>query len=283
MREVPATPSCVGVRRLEMHWNGIVNACLDTSRGQFLLPLCPIRATYRINMVDVPVKVGRLRCLNFGAGEGAVVTLSNRPARLRPFLQMAQLNTQHRALDPLHAKVVPFDDVMIFLFRPPIPQYSDLSRVLGIARSYHSGLAIRAEVFSRVEAKTRDIPETAYPAPLVFGTVGLRRVFNDDQSMFFCNRNDRIHICRLAVKMDRYHGSRFGRYRGLELCRIQIECVGIDVDVNRRSSGIMDRCRRCDKCEWNRNDLVTWANARGEQGQVQCAGARIDTNRVPST
>ena len=98
--------------------------------------------------------------------------------------------------------------MVIFLFRSPIAQHSDLFRILGIVGCHHTGLAVGAEVFAWVEAKASHVAQAADAAPLVFRAMRLRRILNDDQAVL-SRKLERLDPCPPAGRIDE-PGSRPG-------------------------------------------------------------------------
>ena len=94
-----------------------------------------------------------------------VVASSNRTARLRPSLQMRQLDVQNRALQAVHPAVDAFHHMLALAAvtserRHPIGQ----SLVIGHGAA---GIAVSSQVLSRIERKGGHVPESSHDLSLV--------------------------------------------------------------------------------------------------------------------
>ena len=61
----------------------------------------------------------------------------------------------------------------------------------GVVCDHRPGLAKRTEVLSGIETKATRVADGARPAPLVFGPVGLRSIFDNEEVMRARNLKDR--------------------------------------------------------------------------------------------
>src|SRR5438067_1649185 len=121
----------------------------------------------------------------------------------RPRLEVAQLDAENRALQPLHPVVVAPQHVVVLLRLTPVAQHADRLGVAGVARRDEAAFAAGAKVLARIEAETREVADAADAAAAVLRAVRLARVFDDDQIALARDGENRIHIGGLSVDVDR--------------------------------------------------------------------------------
>ena len=127
---------------------------------------------------------------------------------LVPVLQPHQLDAEHRGLDGIETAVIALDVVKIFLRLPVIPDHADLLRHLFVLGHDGAGLAEGAEVLAGVEAKAAGCAQGSCFFAFVRGAVGLAGVFDDNEVELASDFEDRVHVGRLAVKVDGDYGLR---------------------------------------------------------------------------
>src|ERR1700730_1722168 len=96
---------------------------------------------------------------NPAVGEQCAVTRCGCTTAFRPSPEMAQLYSQHCALQTLKAHVVAFKDVLILFLAAPVAQHAPLACKFRVGRDPHPAFAIGAEVLSGIEAKAAEIAE----------------------------------------------------------------------------------------------------------------------------
>src|SRR5438093_7776840 len=74
-----------------------------------------------------------------------------------------------------------------------------------MVRDDHAAFA-RRHVLRRVEGEARRVAEVARLLPVVFGAVGLGRVLDDWDAVFLRRVDDRFHVRRLPVEVERDDG-----------------------------------------------------------------------------
>src|SRR5262245_43355613 len=168
--------------------------------------------------------------------------------------------------------------MMVLPLRTPVAQHSDRPGVVGIIGYDHSAFAIRPEVLSGVEAKATHVRQAPGPTPLVLGTVRLTSILDHREAATPSDLQDRGHVSRLPIQVHRDDRFRPLRDGGFDDLRVDIERLRIDVDEHRPRTGVADRRYRRDKREWNGDDLVAWADVRGEQREVKGARPRVDAD-----
>src|SRR5438128_108202 len=105
------------------------------------------------------------------------------------------------------------------------------------------------EVLGWIKAEAGSITHRACPLPMVAGAMCLCGIFDDLKTMSLRDREHRVHIGGLAVKMDRYDGSAVGAKMTLDLIRIDVVSPWIDIHKNRR-------CPRMNNCFSGGNKAV---------------------------
>src|SRR5688572_15742603 len=100
-----------------------------------------------------------------GVSQKLIVDASNLPALLIPLLQAAQLHPQESRLNGIQASVVSFHLVDILPALPMIAKHAHLLGEQLIVRRNSTRFATRAEVLSRIKAKSRRQSHGSRPAP----------------------------------------------------------------------------------------------------------------------
>ena len=92
--------------------------------------------------------------------------------------------------------------------------------------------------------------------------------------------HDGIHVGRLAVKMHRQDRPGAIRNRVLDRAWIKRERRRINVDQHCPRSNIADGGHAGDEREWHRNYFIAGPNSCRQQGQVQGASSRIQSDTL---
>src|SRR3972149_3922976 len=104
--------------------------------------------------------IGHLeRRLYTGMLQETAVEGSMTPARLVPFVQVAKLHAQDRALNPVHAVIVPLENMMVLALLSPIPEHAHCADEALVVGDHDAALAVPPQVLSRIEAETSEIAE----------------------------------------------------------------------------------------------------------------------------
>jgi hypothetical protein len=117
---------------------------------------------------------------------------------------MAQLDLEDRRLHRVEARIEAHARVDVLDGRSPVPQQADLLRQRVVVRGDRAAVAVGAEVFSRIETEASGDTHRSAPPSLVGGAVRLRRVLDDVQFAIARHRQQRIHVGRLAVEVNRH-------------------------------------------------------------------------------
>ena len=100
--------------------------------------------------------------------------------------------------------------VFVFHFHAVHAQASHPPGPIRVAGDDHAGVAIGTQDLARVKAKATDGAQRAGPFPLVFGTEGLGRVFDDRHLVTLGNLPQSFHVRALAEQMHRHDGASAG-------------------------------------------------------------------------
>src|ERR1017187_10622899 len=113
---------------------------------------------------------------------------------------MRKLDVQNCGLKTIHAAVDTFHHV-ISLAAVTGECCHPIRQTVIIGHSA-SGITIRAKVLGGVKREGGYVPECPNLPTFVLSHVCLSTIFNDPEFMFPGNCHDRIHVCRLTIKMD---------------------------------------------------------------------------------
>src|SRR5690606_6407113 len=95
--------------------------------------------------------------------------MRNFAPRYRPFVEMAQLHAQDRALEGIHAVVEALDQVVIALFLPPIALHSHFPRLPGIAGHNNAAFAAASQLRAGIEGEASRKPHASGPFAAIPG------------------------------------------------------------------------------------------------------------------
>ncbi len=123
-------------------------------------------------------------------------------------------------------------------------------------------------------------PARADDFALVFRAVRLCRILDERQFVFLANRQNRIQVKRMAVKMHRYDGLGPRRDGAFELLRVKIHRGVVHVHINRFRAGVGNRPARRHKSERRGDDLVARPDAEQQHGDVQRGRAAVEGDAV---
>ena len=139
------------------------------------------------------------------------------------------------------------------------------------ARADHAPLA-GGDVLVGVERKDGYGVQGADAPAFVFGARGVGSVLDDGQAVFPGQGEDRVHVAGLAGKVHRDDCPGMGRNLFPDLCRIDVECAGLDVRQDRRGAAEDDHADRGGEGHGGGDDLVPLFYSEGQEGQVQAGG-----------
>src|SRR5439155_10711724 len=93
------------------------------------------------------------------------------------------------------------------------------------------------QVLGGLEGEGAHVPERTGAAPVVFTPVRMRGVLDDGQLVLPRDRYDRVHVAGHAADVDGDDRPRARRDRFLDLGRVDVEGLTIDVHENRGRVG----------------------------------------------
>ena len=193
---------------------------------------------------------------------------------------MAQFDTEDRRLQAVQSAVDSLEFMVVLSYPSMIREHSGRTGPFRVVGDQCTCITIRAEVLSWVEAVAGDVCERRNRKALVLRAMGLRRIPDDLEPVLPCDRQDRIHIGRLAVQVHRDYRLRSRRDLLLELLHVHQVGVGINVDEHDPRTRHLDGLRRRDEAVRNRDHFVARADAECPQRDVQRVGAVGDTNAL---
>src|SRR6476661_10323062 len=138
-----------------------------------------------------------------------------RSALAVPLIQMTKLHAQDRCLQSIQTTVHAFHLVRVFLEPAVIREHANVLHQIFILTYNCARITKRTEILPRIKTESCGVADRTHPLTTPTSAVCLCSVFDDFQSMFPSDLHDRVHIARLAVKMNRY--DRFGPRRNRRL------------------------------------------------------------------
>ena len=179
----------------------------------------------------------------------------------RPFRQMLQLHAEHRALNAFHAVIVADFVVVIAHGGAVFAQGAGALVKGGVVRHQRAAFAAGAEIFAGIKTEAGNVAERADDFALVFRAVRLRGVLDQRQLVLSANRQNRVQVERMAVKMHGHDGLGARRDGAFDELRIEIERGVVNVHINRLGADVGNRPARRDERERRGDDLVAGADA----------------------
>src|SRR5690349_18279637 len=196
------------MRLLQMDGDRIVDARIDAAIRERALEVVAMPGTNRIDVVDVAASRHDPRDPESRRAKKGIVVCGMPAPRTGPRVEMSELHAQDGALQALHPVIESLDDVVITPLLAPVSQDSERVRVLGAVGRDEPGFAIRSKILARVEAEASEVADASDTAPFVLGAVRLRGVLDDDEPVAARDLDNRIHVRRLPIQMNRHDGPR---------------------------------------------------------------------------
>ena len=158
--------------------------------------------------------------------------------------------------------------MLIFLLCTPITQHADGAGIIGVVGYDHAAFTVSAQVFARVKTETAHVTHTADSSAFILRTVSLGGIFNHHQTMALGNFQNRIHICRLSVKMHGDNG--FGLVGDGAFYSLYVNREGTRINVHKYRFGarVVNRRHRRHKGKGDGNHFVIDINSGREQGKM---------------
>src|SRR5437762_4309941 len=217
--------------------------------------------------MDHPVAFGRGReafdfLESFRQGPGV------RPTLLHPAVELPQLYEADRRGDLGHAVVVAEESMLILRHLPVVPEQTRFVRDRVVVRDDHAALAGR-HILGRVEREAGRVAEVARLLAVVFRAVGLGRVLDHREGLTPSGIEDRVHLRRLAVQMDRHDRGGLARDPNREPRGIHVVGISYHIDEDRLRPALEDRRRGREEGERWSEDLVPLTDAMRRECDVE--------------
>ena len=145
----------------------------------------------------------------------------------------------------------------------------------------HSGISVRAQVLSGVEAEGGPETEGAGAPALPCGAVRLCGIFQHLDAVGVGDLADRVHRSRMTVEVHGNDHLRPGRDGSLEPFGVHGEGHRVDVDPHGFRVVQQNRLAGRDERVGDRDDLVVPLDAKGPERERQRVGAIRHAARVP--
>ena len=156
--------------------------------------------------------------------------------------------------------------------RGSIPHEADCVRELAVVCGHGAALA-GGDDLARVEGEAGERAETATRAPPPLGSERSGCILEHRQAV-----RKLLDAHRPAEKVDR--DDRLRPWAHLELRRVEVHRLGVDVDEHRLRAGEGDDVRRRREGVGRNQHLVARTDPEGEHGEVERRGSRRDRDRV---
>src|SRR5438445_703840 len=114
----------------------------------------------------------------------------------------------------------------------------------------------------------------------VFCPVGLGAVFDDGNVVFAGNLEQRVKVCRMAIKMDGQDRACAGRDGAFNQLRVQIQSAIVDINKDGPSADVTNGPTRCDKGERRSNDFVSRTKVKQLHRDMKRRSAVVEANAV---
>src|ERR1700757_1840276 len=185
-----------------------------------------------------------------------------------PVFQMPQFRSENSSLQGIKPAVIATELVVIFFLLAVIAEHAQALSDATVVSDNNSSVAIGSQVFSRIEAECRSMPQGTGAFPPKASPVGLARIFNDEEIKFLGKLPDGPHVGRLTVEVYRNNCLCAGRDRSGNLRNINGAGGRVHIYENRSCTGVGDRQRTCDEAVGGRYHLGARSNLVGPQRQL---------------
>src|SRR4051794_17056197 len=119
-----------------------------------------------------------------------------------------------------------------------VTQDTHLITQLNVVSYNRAGLTERTEIFAGIKTEATCISKTPDLSALVCGTMRLRCVFDNKETMLAREIQYGIHVGRLSEEVHRHHSLRASGQRTLKLSRVHRVGALVDVHENRCGSRV---------------------------------------------
>jgi len=168
-----------------------------------------------------------------GFAQERIILTGDFPSFLIPPVQMLELHSQDGGLHLIQPAVDSNKNMLVFSRLAIIPQSPELLCQLTVACHHHAAVAVGAEIFRRIKAKTPQIANAPNAFASILRAMSLTGIFYHKKVMLSGDLHDLLHVSRMAVKV---HGDNSPCSLCdliLYLSRIDTARIRVNIDKNR--------------------------------------------------
>lgn len=142
----------------------------------------------------------------------------------------------------------------------------------GVFANDHPALA-GGDDFVCEKAEASDIAHRSGLCSAILGSERFGVVFHDEEIVFLRERENRVHVARMTVKMHRHHRFRAARDFARDVRWIERPSIRRDIRKNRRCAAVNDDIRRGREGEVRNDDFVARPDSESNQREMQGDGS----------
>ncbi len=207
-------------------------------------------------------------------GKMLVIESSIFAARLTPCGKLFQLHEEDGSLQGVQPAIQPYPFMEVLGVFTMHTKLSEPCRKLVIIGETHACISHCAEVFAGEKGQSPDVSIRATHLSFEGGTYALCIIFYNLEIMFLCYLHDTRHIAALSKEMHRHDGLCIRRDSGLDLIRIEVEGIFIDIYKHGDSTIAPDGRSRGKESERRGDNLIAMANIQCLDRQDQSIRSR---------
>ncbi len=147
-------------------------------------------------------------------------------------------------------------------------------RVLLGSRGNQPALACR-EIFDGVKTEARVVADRSKAAAAMETARAVRAILDHEETPALRDVRDPVHIAGVSAVVHCHDRLRLRRHQRLDLRRVDVERIGLDVAEHRNPVFVQNRVVRRDECHRRRDDFTT-VDVRELHRKHQRGGARIE-------
>ena len=150
----------------------------------------------------------------------------------------------------------------------------------GIVGRDRAGVGEGTEIFARIKTHAGGVAEGTRLFSVAAGAVGLRGVFEDEESVACGDGVDRLHVCGLSVEVDREKGLRARRDQRGEARGVEVVGQRIGLAGNGAGADVGDGEPRGDVAVGGDDHFIPGADATGHEHELHGFEAVGDADAV---
>ena len=201
-------------------------------------------------------------------------------AGLGPRGEMRRFHPQHRGLQRIQPEIAADGLMVVLRFAAVIAHQSDARGERRVVRRHQSGVAERAEVLARKEREAAAVAERSGLTPAIGRADRLTCVFDHRDVARARDLQQRLHVDRLSVQVDRDDRFRTRRERAVQAPGGHVERHRIDVGQHRRGANARDAAGGGEERIGRGDDFVARTDAERHQRGEDRVGAGRYADRV---